>query len=73
MTYYIHMVNINLNNLKGENKMINHEVKLEEVAKLVKGLSVEDMQRLERILDHELAVAHHQRWALENVLRKGAA
>ena len=69
MTYYIHMVN-----KKGENKMTNHNVKLEDVAKLVKGLSVEDMERLQKvILDHEIAVAHHQKWALENVLKKGAA
>ena len=61
-------------NKKGENKMTNHNVKLEDVAKLVKGLSVEDMERLQKvILDHEIAVAHHQKWALENVLKKGAA
>ena len=61
-------------NKKGENKMPNHNVKLEDVAKLVKGLSVEDMERLQKvILDHEIAVAHHQKWALENVLKKGAA
>lgn len=61
-------------NKNGENKMTNHNVKLEDVAKLVKGLSVEDMERLQlRILDHEIAKAKHQRWALENVLRKGAA
>ena len=68
--HYMYMETLN----KGENKMINHEVKLEEVARLVKGLKVEDMERLQKvILDHEIAVAHHQKWALENVLSKGAA
>lgn len=67
--HYVYMETLN----KGENKMINHEVKLEEVARLVKGLKVEDMERLQKvILDHEIAVAHHQKWALENKL-KGAA
>jgi len=71
------MVNIKLNNLKGENKMINHDVKLNDVVEMIKGLEVKDMEKLEVLLDLEIAKAKHQRWALENVLqghfKKGVA
>tara|TARA_Y100001972_G_scaffold117492_1_gene156560 strand:+ start:40 stop:255 length:216 start_codon:yes stop_codon:yes gene_type:complete len=63
------MVNIKLNNLNGGNKMINHDVKLDDVVEMIKGLEVKDMERLERILEAEIARAKHQRWALENVLQ----